>query len=736
MKKVKKILAVVLTIFLMIGRTGFAVVYAEEITSEQQTEEQTTGEEQPVETEATTEEEVTTENTEPSPSPTPTPETTVDLDNESEVINDVDSEAITGENTIEEPTPTPSPTIEPDATREVQEDTAQIEESPCIELEEECAEAAQEEEGASSETTQEETTGGQQETSEPAETENTDSGVTIDTGNAVSVTEVENAVNTTVVESQVMFQTLNIIIPEGQDIVIDPLVIADQVVQEGKTDPVLTVSVLDVNNYSYVSNDIVSEANTGENQIQGAGDSTINTGDAYSIVSLLNEINTTIVDSTIHIITINIFGEVEGNIILPEFGPDLGDCCGGDTGIDNVSYVDNNVESSAVSGQNSIISSEESDINTGQAMSQVNVVNVVNATFIDTVFHYLYINTLGGWVGSFLGWDGFEAIEGGGNLVLNSIEQGMGGDECDSCIDDALISNYSYIENNVSSYANTGNNNTNGGSANIVTGNAYSEVSIFNLINSSIIRSIGFLGSINIFGYLEGDIGGASLFIEEEVVETEDSGEPGPSIREAGGQLTIYQYNNIGEFVYPGDTVTFFITIRNPGTGRVYDTVLDLILIKDGVDMGGATWNLGDLKQQEGFQITTGLTLSEDAEPGTYIAHAVVSGLVGPDNEVITAYSDSFVPIMGMSLPVVPEIVEEIQASEPDKVLAMSTAPFPPGNDKERMLELIFLGLLSIYFPIKGYKKRDETLLAITNGVKFAGEKSLALRSVLMSFFV
>ena len=100
----------------------------------------------------------------------------------------------------------------------------------------------------------------------------------------------------------------------------------------------------------------------------------------------------------------------------------------------------------------------------------------------------------------------------------------------------------------------------------------------------------------------------------------------------------------------PGDTVTFAINVSNPGTGKVYGTKLVLYLIKNGVLVGSANYDLGDIPGGQGVSITTGIALPKNTPPGLYVARAVASGNVGPDNQTISASSDSSFTVFGSSI--------------------------------------------------------------------------------------
>lgn len=697
--EIKKVLVIYLIVLLLLGRFSPLLVLAEE------PEETPPPETQQIEP-----------SPDPTPTPSPSPETEVEIDNQAEVTNEVDSTAISGENTIEEPSPSPLALPEGTVGEEGTEQTEEVCETEC---------------------------GTTDESDEVVETTTDEfpspSPAVVDTGDAVSVVEVENSVNSTEANSQILFQTLNIFVSGDIDLTTVPLAIAEAVFSQNNNDLVINVSVIDSENFAYLSNEIVSLANTGGNTIEGGQEAIISTGDACSIVSLLNEVNTTIVNSTIHIVTINIFGDVQGNVLLPEFSSEEG-CCGEVVHLDNKATVENDVGSTAISGQNSITtaSTEDASINTGSANSAVNLVNVVNTNLIGVVFYQLFINVFGEWSGDFLGWDDFGFIDGGDSLALSSVEPGGNGDY-PTCFDYVSVGNEAQVVNNVSSTANTGGNSINGDGGTINTSNAYSSVSLVNFVNSTIINSLGFFGFINIFGFLDGDIGGASLFAtssepaepEPEVeVENTSNQDSGPSVQEEGGQLEVYQENNVGTHVLPGDTITFFVTIKNPGTGRVYDPELNISFIKDGVDMGGAIFDLDNIEAGKGVKMTTGLVLSQEAEPGDYIATAVATGHVGPDNNLISAYTDKLFRIAGSLLPLVSGVTEEAQAAESGgEILGAMT---DKGLTITQKLWLLLLVSLVAYLAMKATRERRKLALAWSHRREFFKTKGATIHSIVM----
>jgi len=647
---------------------------------------------------------------EPSPSPTPTPSPSIEpqsspepslnpspspdtsIDNNADLTNNVNSSADSGNNSISEPEPTTGPEPTPDSVQQEATSSASVQ--------------------------------------------------TIDTGDAISVVEAENSVNSTEVNSNVLTQTLNIFLSGDVDLTVVPYIIAEAVFAESNQNlQVVNVAVFNVNNYAYLSNDVVSLANTGTNSISGEGQAVINTGNAYSIVSLVNQVNTTIIDSTIHIVTINIFGTVNGNIILPELSSN-GQCCGQVTQIESQATVENNVTSSAVSGQNEIITTGEGSITTGNSQSAVNVVNFVNTNITDMLFQYLFINTFGAWQGDFLGWNSILAAEGGGNLTLTSLAGGGSGSGCPTCIASADIYSEAYVANNISSTANTGGNSVSSeGSVVVKTGNAYSAVSLLNFINTNIIRSIGFFGFVNIFGTLNGDVGGEDEFLKDDGDGKEETDIPPANIlsdsdnddsqntnvgstREAGGKLEVEQKNSVGEYVLPGDTITFFVRVRNTGTGKVYDAKTRISFFQDGIDLGGAIFNLGDIEAGKGVKLTTGLVLSKDIKPGSYIARVRVWGEAG--DALVSDIADSAFLVGGTnSLPILSAssgILPMVLASEypPGEVLGSQRN----GLSLEQKLWILLVSCIGAYLLLRAIRERRKLGLVVNS-----------LRSFLFSHF-
>ncbi|MDE2589263.1 MAG: hypothetical protein KGL95_06320, partial [Patescibacteria group bacterium] len=237
---------------------------------------------------------------------------------------------------------------------------------------------------------------------------NTSSNGSINTGTAAAGTAQDTSVNVNSINSQVVTQTINIFATQNGpiDLSAPGNIASDILLKDKNTDPVINVALLNNNNYAYVDTSISSAANSGDNSASTSGQFVINTGNAQSLVNLINKVNFTIVDSVVHIVIINIFGTLNGNIILPTV-PNASSCadCGMSAIVTNNATVNNSVNSQAVSGDNTVAldSSGSATITTGNAGSLVNVDNVVNTNYLGVLFQHLFVNDFGAWNGSFMG---------------------------------------------------------------------------------------------------------------------------------------------------------------------------------------------------------------------------------------------------------------------------------------------------------------------------------------------
>lgn len=308
-------------------------------------------------------------------------------------------------------------------------------------------------------------------------------------------------------------------------------------------------------------------ASSGSNQANCC-DGSIQTGDAEALLNLFNMVNTNLIGSDWFFGMINLFGELEGDIILPNEWQFLGEeGSGGNSSVvaaninsgegstnqaialsndelnvcnDNEADLTNNVSVSANTGRNEI--NGVGEIETGDADANLNLLNIVNTNIVGSRWVLLIINNFGEWVGEVLGWWGNVLTfgnttlvwvqlpplgndEDGTTMALNA-NTGEGSDNLALAQSQNLTTvenhNVATVENNVSVVADTGNNKIEGSSAEIQTGNAQASANIFNFLNTNIFGNNWYFVMVNIFDRFIGNI----LFHREP--EPSSSSSPSP----------------------------------------------------------------------------------------------------------------------------------------------------------------------------------------------------------------
>lgn len=547
---------------------------------------------------------------------------------------------------------------------------------------------------------------------------------TVTTGTAITMTRVANTVNTTSVNSNVINQVINIYIDQNATLDLsDPATFIRNVISDHPTDATIDLHITQT---STLSNTVNSTANSGNNSVATTDNATLTTGDAYTLTSILNRVNFIAIDSVVHVVTINIFGTLNGDIILPSPPPQTEstscDGCLNGLSVTDTSTINNTVTTDANTGNNSLTATTSGSITTGDATNAVTINNLVNTTLLGANVFGLYINLFGTWDGQFAGYGDITTT---GSLVINQ-HQGEGGGGC--CVSNLTATQSSTLTNTINSSANTGGNALTADAATITTGNAVNVVSLVNLVNTLLYRTHAFLGFINIFGSWHGNIGDAASLAKLEATPTPavESQSSGPEVRESGGLLTITNTNNVGAYILPGDTVTFFIKVKNPGSGKVYGASIKLYLVKDGKFAGGKTFPIGDIEAGHGYKLTTGFVLSTSAPGGPYIARADVTGTTGPDNQALSATADSTFLMYGAAAGEGEGFVV-VSGTAPD-VQVLGATTVPRENPNILLALLVLLALVPEYIFYRATKNRQLFAFIITDNISWQAR----LRAVTM----
>jgi len=370
----------------------------------------------------------------------------------------------------------------------------------------------------------------------------------IDSGNVNVYANVLNIVNTNNINSQIVeitetFNNLSADIlmnqPEttpaelGQDLVAS--LCQDIQCQS------LTSFKLTNNNNAVVENNVDVVGNSGGNSITNAGqDTDITTGNVNALVNVINIVNANLINSRWTIATFNIFGNWEGDLVLPsELYFDGYTTFGSSAGVnvqqtnkivlditnENVADINNNVGSVSNTGGNAIDSEgtlQNAEIGTGDSVNAANVENIANVTLVNSNWFLNIVNTLGSWTGNIyslpeqvefeqtnLGMT-FFSTSGADAASREQFENQVAELDTDNEVTIEIEnSNNAVINNNVNVETNSGDNEITGENlerARIQTGYSRALTNIFNFANTNLVNSNLSVGLTNIFGSWNGNI--------------------------------------------------------------------------------------------------------------------------------------------------------------------------------------------------------------------------------------
>jgi len=337
------------------------------------------------------------------------------------------------------------------------------------------------------------------------------------------------------------------------------------------------------NNDADILNNVVLASDTGHNSASRntGGDSTITTGDANVSANIVTLANNNIAGNLVYAV-VNIFGDLVGNIILPEEQVNSLMAASKDNGVNsqnntNINLADsqtvnqfnnadiqNNLVFDANTGNNDTSSNTggNSSVTTGSANIDAQVVNVANLNLVDGNAWLVIVNEAGNWIGRIIGSDGnvfgstLLEFAMGSDGTINVTNSGNGADSTNNVAvnqdtkTEVIQENNATIVNKVELSANTGGNdasrNTNGNSS-IETGDANIIANLVNFANTNIAAGSSLMVTvINVFGSWMGDFFGphANPPVADDN-ETNPQGNSGNHNEVArGGQSTVNTNNS------------------------------------------------------------------------------------------------------------------------------------------------------------------------------------------------
>jgi hypothetical protein len=269
-----------------------------------------------------------------------------------------------------------------------------------------------------------------------------------------------------------------------------------------------------VNNDDAITNNLDVSANSGDANVNGntqAGSA--KSGNANAVANVLNLINTIIAANKSFIGTINIYGNLNGDILVsPDFIPQLlasnannkvniSMPLSSTTNINDDQSIINNVRLNAASGNANIKDNTGAGTaQTGTATTNLTVLNLTGHQVDAKKSLLVFVNVLGKWIGMIVDAPGATAAAFGSGVISDTT----------SVTDNTNINNKSHITNNIDLSAKSGDanvtDNTSAGDA--TTGDATASANIANISTSTFKLSDWFgVLFINVFGTWVGSFG-------------------------------------------------------------------------------------------------------------------------------------------------------------------------------------------------------------------------------------
>jgi hypothetical protein len=298
------------------------------------------------------------------------------------------------------------------------------------------------------------------------------------------------------------------------DILLQPMLLK-AMLETGSTNP--TSISATVKNDSTLTNDINLNATTGNAGVIGnttAGNAT--SGSANTVANVVNIINSMIAANQSFVGTVNIYGNLNGDILIaPDFIPQLIASNGGTAdskqASPTVSIIDskdmqsviNNVSLAAESGKAAVVDNTSAgNATSGNANTNIVIFNLSGHEIVASNSLLVFINVLGKWVG--------VIVDAPVGATAAAIGNGVTADK--TVLPDLTIvsNNNSQITNNISLASKSGNATVAGNTlaGNATSGNATASVNIANVTGSQFGLS-GWFGIlfINVFGSWYGSFG-------------------------------------------------------------------------------------------------------------------------------------------------------------------------------------------------------------------------------------
>jgi hypothetical protein len=314
--------------------------------------------------------------------------------------------------------------------------------------------------------------------------------------------------------------------------------------------------ITEVQNDGRINNFLDLMAITGQNQASAnTGDGKISTGDASVAATLINLLNTTVINGDLWISVADIFGDLNGNVILPELaaiasalrssgnvdikaenagtGSESTNTIDIDlrdeevTKINNEAEINTTVNADAITGQNEAEANTRGGfVETGDAQVQASNVAIANTTVEGGNWGLVIVSALNKWLGFLVGEAGqVRALSQEETVREIEARNEQTGENSDNAIaisqetsKETKVENNAEINNEINAQAITGQNeaSNNTGAGAIKTGKAAVEATAVNIANTTVKDGSLFIAVVNVLGDWFGDLlyGGQSLLAQ------------------------------------------------------------------------------------------------------------------------------------------------------------------------------------------------------------------------------
>ena len=522
--------------------------------------------------------------------------------------------------------------------------------------------------------------------------------VNITTGNANGTVNVFNHANNNITGDGFLYTIVNVFAESW----VGDLILPNMERRSSNTTGYFEQTVRN-NNTAKISNNLQIHTNTGENKADTDKAANITTGNSVAQTNSFDRLNTNIFGNLWDLIRIKVFGLWDGKVFgLPEGVEYITD---GDEiiifnnplayeevmqferslEVENTNNVEieNNINVDLDTGNNTATENGgEVNINTGDAIGKINIVNQANNNYTGSDWRAATVNVFGRWFGNlYFGKPDLYVEE---TVSVASDPAGVGD-----------VITYLFRFGNIGD----------GDATNVVITDDFAE---------SIVRTSGVTGGTYINGGVSWDVGtlkpgdtGTLTYsvevrndmpqgtyeVSNSVEIAAEQGDRNPNNNFSGGTfiasnppsgnsggnvtaattyrqqpglpvpatLIIAKTNNAQGKVQPGDTVSYQLVLENVGDLPAYDTLVkDVMKDSLGREITDNFWDLGAVYGQEKIIIDYDVTLGEDAVSGIYINHVHAEGWNDTAKVWIGSVADSSIEVDGLD----PSLVGKNQTEE------------------------------------------------------------------------